>query len=214
MPYYRRKTMRKNRRRPARRRVRRIARRRAGRLIRLPQQVRSTYVKRSFDAASLTYTSTNFAFVYSLSLVPNYTEFTGLFDQYAICGAKITFVPQMNEGYASSASTAIIPYVWGYHDRDGGGPTTEAEFLERGVTKPLLLNRTRSIYCSHPRSQNTLLNTGSTETHQMNKMNSWIDCATPAVPHYGSYFLLAPGTYSGWTCKVFVTLYMKFRGLR
>lgn len=118
------------------------------------------------------------AFNFSLSDLPNVTEFTNLYDCYKINAVKIMFLPQMtqnvslsslNNAYASARFFSAIDY------NDSGAISVDAirEYATCKFT-PILKRHTRYL---KPRVQDS----GSTYTPG----RPWINCTSPAKDYFG-----------------------------
>lgn len=152
------------------------------------------------------------AYVFSLQNLPNYTEFTGLFDQYCITGIQFHFVPNQVDAETGSA-TAGLTQMWICNDLDAGGPTSTAEMLERPNAKLLTFNRPRKWYLRGPRVADEVYRSVSTTAYGPGKRNKWLDCAYVDVPHYGTNVVITD-IAANTTITVYCKVYMRFRGMR
>lgn len=170
--------------------------------------------KRSWNIFTLSNTSSNFGGHVSLDQLINYGEFTALYDYYTIVGVKYVFIPQQNNNDQTS-TTYDIPYIYCCVDKDGSGPTTESQFLERGKT-PVTLDRMRKFYLKYPNVRTTVDDggTGFPALQTNTKGIQWIDAGAPSVDFYGMYFLVVGSRPTGWSCKVMATYYLRFKGPR
>lgn len=164
--------------------------------------------KRCSEIANLSSTTGAFTFTYTLADLPAYTEFTGLYDQYAITGVKLTFLAAAN---TAQPGTNTIPRLYITDDYDGGGPTTVQNFMERGV-KPKLLRNTHTHF-SRPRVAKEVYASAISTSYSVGKSGTFLDIANTTVEHNGTYCLLENAT-TGWSCKVIATFYLKFKGVR
>lgn len=92
------------------------------------------FFKRTFKTS---YTVTNSSFqsayniTYELNDLPNYTEFTALYDTYKICGIKVKFVYDRNSATSqSSLTTNTIPNLLTVYDYNGNSITDENGMLQ------------------------------------------------------------------------------------
>lgn len=170
--------------------------------------------KRSWNIFTLSNTSSNFGGHVSLDQLINYTEFTALYDYYSIVGVKYVFIPQQNNLEQTTTGTQI-PYLYHCVDKDGSGPTTESQFLERGKT-PITLNRMRKFYLKYPKVRMSVDDGGTSFPAMQSNTNKiqWIDAGSPSVDFYGMYFLVSGTRVAGWSCKVMATYYLRFKGPR
>lgn len=122
---------------------------------------------------------------FDLTQVTNYNEITNLFDQYAITGVKLTFVPLTNvQGAGTQGSTALprcIPQLYWYIDLDSAAtPNSIDEMMENQRCHSRRFDKPVSIFL-RPKPHN---NIGGGVA--ILKGRNWIDCANnPSVDHYG-----------------------------
>lgn len=166
--------------------------------------------KRCFNAAEITETTGAFNFVYSIGQLPNLTEFSNLFDQYQITGVKLTFIPNYTSSGITTADTNQVPQMYVAHDKDGGGPVTETDFLQRGI-KPRSITRPWSTFVRPTTLKATFgpIANNYTTGHR----RQWLDMSITDTPHYGSYFLMRSKP-SNMKIDVFATMYIRCKGLR
>lgn len=120
------------------------------------------------------------AFPFGLSLLPNYSEFTTLFDRYRIrqVDVRLTFAQQNHTG-----STVNYPTVWAYMDDDDASiPATKSAVLERQSVRPFTFTDAKRVY-SLSLEPRWLLD--GTSKASLAPRDMWIDMSTPAVSHYG-----------------------------
>lgn len=137
---------------------------------------------RTFDIGALPRATADLghAFPFGLSLLPNYSEFTTLFDRYRIRQVDVRMVfAQRN----ISGSTTNYPTIWAYMDDDDASiPTTRSAVLERQSVRPFTYSDAKTVYSVslHPRWLIDGTNKASLAPRDM-----WIDMSTPSVSHYG-----------------------------
>lgn len=125
------------------------------------------------------------SYSFQLSDLPNYTEFTGLFDAYRITGVEVIFYPvnTVNTTGAAVNPTQAITCV----DFDGiSGPTLVSDLEQydtakwhwglRPIKRKLVPRVALAAY------------SGAFTSYAEAKENQWIDCASPSVQHYGLFF--------------------------
>jgi hypothetical protein len=134
------------------------------------------------------------AFQFSLSQVPNATDFTNLYDQYRILEAIVTFMPY-STATLSSTETSSFPGImssWIDYD-DANLPANQAEgqqydsFQRNVSTDPF----ERII---HPHS--AVASYSGAFTSYDNLYGQWHDAASPAVQHYGLKTVITQSTYA------------------
>jgi hypothetical protein len=154
--------------------------------------LRSSFVKpymfsRSFDFGQLPISAadTGFAFPFNLTQVPGSSDFTNLFDRYRINKIDVTFTLVVTPN-------TVFPVLNIFMDDDDATiPTTKASVMERQAVQraPFSVTRQTVSVSFEPRwvqSRTTLAGT----TANLAPRKTWIDMATPGVPHFG---------IKGWT---------------
>jgi len=200
-----------------RRKVKRNVRRKA-RPRRAPTDATIYQFKRSYQVAAALNNSPSAdsfgAQFFQLSFLPNYTEFTNLFDAYQITKVVIKLIPGATviEGSIASSSGGFDAGAFMYFTDtdDVSTPTTMNEFYERqGVKIRYGASRMFNITL-RPRAQLSL--DGGFGPVNFGK-NQWINTANPSVDHYGWKW--------GWReagipahMDMFVTYHLKFRNVK
>lgn len=147
--------------------------------------------KRSVDASnwSLDATSQVFykGFAFSLSDVPNVTEFTSLFDQYRILAVKVTFYPEFTQfqppattGWPASEFYSVIDYD------DAGLPTSLDELNQFSTVKRQYFSRPITRYFK-PQiiCKGVLTSTSTNDGYFLVGRKRWLDMATPQISYLG-----------------------------
>lgn len=158
------------------------------------------------------------ALSFKLSDLPNYSEFTALYDEYRIKAVKIMFVPTMNVATANATSgttAGFVPvpalYTWIDND-DNTAPTTITQgqqyqsFKCHGLLDRM---RCRSVV---PEVSTALYGSGGAFTSYGQVKNQWIDNNSPSVVHFGLKFgIINPANQGNF--DVVLTYYLEFRKL-
>lgn len=226
MPTYNR-YRRKTRYRP-RRRVRRYKRATTSMKLYRPPQLRVHSFKRKMAYPSVTISSGTtgyFAAAYTFALddLPNYTEFTSLFDRFMISYVKIHIVNRsVNLSQIESYNNAALGFpeiVYCVDNDDNTAPAASAAGMntirERGKAKGFLYSSTRRS-CSIGLRPAVLSNMyeGVAATAYSPQWRKWISTTDYATPHYGlKYVIRVPfntGVMPGdVTFDVFATYWFK-----
>lgn len=206
MPYRRKKTYRRKRR--IIKRKKRIYKRRIPRPMGAPSRmVRSTYI--GTITASNT-VATYGAFSFKLSDLPDYTEFTNLFDEYMIYSIRLFFRPN---AITSVESTSYNDpwFIYAVDKDDSSAPTTYDTLMQYpGVRITSALRRHTIRF--RPRFSIEIYN-GVTSAY--GSRVGYIDCANTAVPHYGfKYGIDKVNTANSVIYGLWATYTCYFRGLR
>lgn len=149
-------------------------------------------------------------FNFSLNDLPNYTEFTSLYDMYKINCIKISFIPQMTENvslgtinnpYANTRFFSVIDY------NDATAPTTIDQLREYATCKmtPILKTHKRVIF------KPKILDSSSYT------LSPWISCDSPSNNYYGiKVGVEAMGSTSTtiMTYNIEAVFYMSFKNVK
>jgi len=147
-------------------------------------QVHTTIAYRTVVLSPLT-TSTTAAvlinYSFKLSDVLNYTEFTALFDFWRLRTVELTFIPRVDTSIAADVWTD--PRLYTIVDFDGSTltPATFNSFLEYDTCQ---VHDPRHGFRMKLQPRTTF--TATTGTGGLEAApNTWVDCATPDVQHFG-----------------------------
>ena len=139
---------------------------------------------------------------FRLDMLPNYTEFTTLFDQYRINGIAIKVVWR-STGISMIETQADpdrpgAPILYDVIDLDDAtAPTTRNEVMsysKHQMTMYSTARRSRSKFFK-PRGLNTIYRTGVSNAYTLANPKAWIDMSYVDVEHYGyKGFVEVPNT--------------------
>lgn len=150
---------------------------------------------------------------FRLADLPNYTEFTALFDLYRFNKIVVRFVPSFTGSDMNPATTSwAIPTFYSAIDHDDAVTPANLDVLMQYPS--LRLTRGNRIHTRiFTPAVSTDIFTGTTEGSSP-KFKAWLNCADATVPHYGLKFYIdqPPSTYGKYQC--FVTVYMSMKGVR
>jgi len=140
-----------------------------------------------------------------LTELPNYTEFTALYDQYRIIQATVNFIP----GAGVTQSTAInnLITVVDYNDAVNLGVPVNA------VQYPSLMESNPGSFVE--RTVNPHMATAAYSgafTSYTNQYGVWIDASSPSVQHYGVKYLVdtsPTAVTAAWTVLVQVVFQVR-----
>lgn len=163
------------------RRPRRMMRRRPMRSLTMKRRINTHHFKRTFLLAQFTASATGpnfYGYNFTLSALPNYIEFTNLFDQYRINKVVVKFVPSANSD--NIGASQIIPNLHSAIDNnDSTAPTALTQLYEYGSYK-----RTRGTQ-THTRVFTPSCLADISVSSSSPKWKQWIGTQFPAVEHYG-----------------------------
>lgn len=144
----------------------------------------------------------------TLADVPNFSEFTGLFDRYKIGGVLFKLIPRFNVAPVGPTTPSQIMTCLDY---DGNGPTTIAAINQY---QNLKVSRGTAIHKRFYKPAVLLAAYQSlTGTGYVPKWNQYLDTANAAVPHYGLYGMI-PACVADVTYDLEVTYYIQCKNVR
>lgn len=188
------------------------------RMARRPRRVRQPihYFKRTayysgFIAGS-TLVDVGGRLIGQLSQVPNFGEFTALFDQYKIMGMKFRFSPRANSSEVGT-NQGLIKFMTAI-DYDGVPAGTPApvmtDLLQYESLKVTSSNRDHVRYIK-PRVASSVFNTALTSGYSAR--TAWLDCENTQVPHYGLSYVLQQLPAGTQSFDIQVTYYLAFKNV-
>lgn len=159
---------------------------------------------------------------FSLSQLPGVSEFSNLFDQYKITGARIQYTPAASEGIIQpgvNASAALgysrVHSVIDYDD--ASAPSSEDQLLEYGSHKSTAPFATHSRYIK-PKVLHEIYRS-AVATSYAPRASTYLDMTNTDIPHYGiKVWVSAPNTFFGTAntiaYKMYLTLYFTCKNTR
>lgn len=214
------------RRRPAHKKVGRKMMRRRGAIRRQVHKFKrqaflGTYTA-SNTSSGLSVVPIQKAFSFQLTDLPNYTEFTNLFDQYKINGVALRIIPKTSvqiQG-GTSGTTAALGYgeVVTVIDYDtASAPGSKNELLEYGSVKVTKSNRVHTRFL-RPKLLNTIWR-NSLSSGYAAVPSQFIDEAYTDIPHYGiRWWADAPASTgvadSSMSYDVYATYYITCKNVK
>lgn len=160
---------------------------------------------------------------FRLNLLPNYTEFTSLYDQYKI--KKIIWRIERaftgNDASQGSVGTTVTTnkFIRAVHDYDGGSSlSTEYQYLEYQNCKSYSAMGQRPLRLTlYPKVQDAIFKTDAKTSYASSMIKPpWIDVANHDVEHYGIKLFTPMITPSGNTQvhRVFATVIFQCKNTR
>jgi hypothetical protein len=144
------------------------------------------------DTASTTQVAgseTDGALVFQLVQLSNVTAFTSIFDQYRIDMVQVSFSPRVNAAVPTSPTGTIMPKLYTGLDYDDASTTTIAALLDYQslVITPPCMGVVRTV---KPRIAIAAYSGAFTS---FANQESWVDCGSTAVQHYGLKYAVEAG---------------------
>lgn len=136
---------------------------------------------------------------FSLDLLPNYTEFENLYDQFKITGVRMTFTYSNNVSNLSSntgstvaGANVALPFLyWCYDIDDNSLPSNLNEMRQYESCKSRRLDRPVKVWVK-PRYLTMAYASAISTAYTVGDPKRWIDIANHETPHYGVKFCLDP----------------------
>lgn len=155
--------------------------------------------------------------------VPNYTEFTALFDQYKILKVVVKLMPRGNVSEVSvsgSTNQASFQNIYAVVDKDDSStPSSVSQMLEYSKVKIRRSHQQLKLIFT-PASLAETYNNGITSGYAMNMKPKWLDCSYSGIQHYGYKTYLEPPNVSPLvslpvttTYDCLVTYYLAFQNV-
>lgn len=158
------------------------------------------------------------AYIFKLSDLPNYTEFTNLFDRYRILGVKVLFIPHWSNVDANPVSTMplVNPDFYTVTDyTEDGVPTSLNELYEDTSFRVTRGGKIHKRYLKPAVLSQEFESTIATAYSP--KWKQWITTDDPATPHYCLKWgadQLAVGTTQNFYIRVMMTYYIQCKDVK
>lgn len=153
-------------------------------------------------------------FNYKFSNLPNYTEFTALYDQFRINYVVTKWYLKIDPS-AQTAATASFPRMYYCVDADDDAPPTNInELRNHGRTRMVIMNPNRPVTIKFRPSVLIQAYEGATTTAYIPKWKQFVDCADFATPHYGLKVAIDDLTNTNYQVTVETILYFTMRDVR
>lgn len=155
---------------------------------------------------------------FKLNDLPNYQEFTNLFDEYRIDRVDLKFVFGANamqlQTVPANTVAGLVPIVTAIDYDDANPCTAMSQLFEYESAK---IHRMGDIFTVSLRPKiSTAAYGGGVFTSYTNQRGIWIDNASPSVAHFGvkaciQTSLYGAGANTNQTLEVFATYHIKCR---
>lgn len=152
-----------------------------------------------------------------LNQLPNYTDFTALFDQYKITHAQFKFIPHFNVGQVplGPQNTQVARLVTVIDQDDDTNLTGLTQAMQYSSLEESLLDKERTRdFTPLPLLQT--YRTSTTTGYNTPDRPVWIDAADTDVPHYCAKALICDTTASSdnpRTLTIMCTLWITCKGV-
>jgi hypothetical protein len=148
------------------------------------------------------------SYTFTLSALPDSTEFTALFDQYRIMQVRMEFTPL----FTDTSATVAYPPLYTVIDYDDANSITGAQANEYDS---VMYTPTGTYFerVFNPRIAIAAYSGAFTSFGQP-KAGTWVDCASPSVIHYGLKTVLPVAGAANQVWSVRAHLFLQFRESR
>lgn len=162
------------------------------------------------------------SYYFSLSQLPQSSEFTALFDEYRIMAVRITFYPPTNTAWSVTGATSEPQPIGEFYtaiDYDSiPTPTGTNDLLQYQTCKRTWFNRPHTRYFKPRASQYGLVDGAASNTGYTSLSHkTWLDMATPTARYYGLLVIWAnsnSSTVRQQLIRVTATYYIQCRLVR
>lgn len=151
---------------------------------------------------------------FALSEVPNYSEFTALFERYRLTGVALRYRLTRTDDSTASLK-GYIPTLVAVKDYDDSStPTSFNELCQYPQAKTMVFASDKTYYRQFIRpacqtaTYRTALSTGYSPS-----WTTWIATVNPDVPHYGMKYAWEK-LYQGHQLEIECCYYLRFRGTK
>lgn len=154
------------------------------------------------------------AYTFKLSDLPNYSEFTGLYDQYRIKAVRYQILWQQQELLPSTTASYIGTVL---HAIDLDDATSPASANEMYQYKYLKIGKSIGMTKRYlkPRTLTTMYNNGVTSAYSLQNRKAWLDAAYPDIQHFGlKLYIQRPSGTTEIAGVVKMKYYLEFRNPR
>lgn len=198
-------------------RRRRITRRKIYRRRRVVKNLGNVHhFKRTLIGTSInTATSTTFgAYAFSLAQLPDYTEFTNLYDQFRINKVLVKLVPNVNS--AEAGATQRLPQVHSVLDyNDSTAPTTLDELVQYNNYRMTMGSRIHTRKLT-PAFLDNVFETSSVTRGSNPNFKKWLSTSNAtAIPHHGMKWAIgSTASASAITYTPYITFYISCKSVK
>lgn len=181
--------------------------------------------RRSYSIAVTTSSGFHYgATAFALNTLPNFAEFTSLFDQYRIKKVQMNFVWRssgMSQIETGIHNLAGMPIMYSVIDNDDATVPTNIQEIQQyqnhRTTYFSSVKRVKRLSLA-PRTLNTIYRTGATSAYALGKRNQWLDMSATDIPHYGLKWAIdvpqSGGAAVEATFDIIYTIFVQMRGPR
>jgi len=148
------------------------------------------------------------SYTFTLSALPDSSEFTALFDQYRIMQVRVEFTPL----FTDTSATVAYPPIYSAIDYDDANSVTGLQINEYDS---VMFTPTGTYFerIFNPRIALAAYS-GAFTSFAQPKVGTWVDCASPSVVHYGLKTVMPVAGAANQVWSVRAHLMLEFRESR
>lgn len=154
------------------------------------------------------------AYSFNLAQLPNYTEYTALFDKFMISHIQLRFYLNIDPA-AQSAVGASYPKLYYCNDHDDAvAPTTLNDLREHTKCKEAVLYPNKCVKVNIKPAVLAEIYRSAGNVTWTSKWRQFIDCAQPTTPHYGLKWGIDNFTNTNYTLNIEGTMWFACKDAR
>lgn len=154
----------------------------------------------------------NHALTFHLSDLPDYQDFTSLYDQYKITGVSIKFIPVATESMTNLGTFGFPTYAYLITDtNDASNITSETQAAQYQGSRILKMGQQTSHFI-RPKTLVNLYESSVSTGYGNPKFAPWVSTDDPDVDYYGLKIFIpqsVTGLTTGW--RIMAKFYLAFR---
>lgn len=152
---------------------------------------------------------------FALTDLPDYTEFTALFDLYRLRKVVLTFRPAFNNATAGTAASAPITYNYTVIDYDDANALASDGIAQEYQTCQVHTNYEKFTRVVYPRLASAVYS-GAFTSFASTGNTQWLDAASPGVLYYGLKYNIEPSLQGTTTPVWYIDMkyYIELKNVR
>lgn len=150
---------------------------------------------------------------FRFSDMPNFAEFTVLYDQYKITGVKLMFIPQMTDNTSATQNVGTFMYFYDYDDSSSAGLSLDTFYQKMNLKMRQAANRPFKLFF---RPKAGIAGVQSVSGNQVASLprSTWLDCASPDAFYYGLKWAWSNVNITTPSLLVYATYYFTMKGVQ
>lgn len=184
------------------------------RALSVKQNTNLVSITRTVDYGQITSSTGTNTFsgqVFKLSDLPNYTQFTNLFDEYRIRAIKCYFIPTFNVNYGTTGTATLPQLISAIDYDDATTPSSTAQIYSFDTCRVHGIFDKMTTRTFKP-ALSLAVYTGSFVGYGQ-RQDQWIDCNSPGASHYAMKWGMVNFSNASGVVNAYLeaTFYIEFR---